>query len=719
MPQKKKHELIIQNVCSISSVVRKQSFIQLYDLPESLVSKADKITLYEKALQDEEESIRGMASAYLIKLGVVPKDKKVKEAPEKKGQSEENKIVENPAETEVIENPPVPEVVENVSEARTEEESRLPLLSEKIEKQGKSPMATSAESFDQEYVVEAPFLEDPVDSSLIDPKSLKAIPQKLDYVAKLSRERPSGTLTYLIIFSQDTHEEVALTALQTVLNLKDPRAPGQFLSFLLLPGFSSQRRFLILKIIMETRAELDVKALEHVLRSEKDVIVKSGLVKVFARLSGEEGVETLKWCLRDSDARVRANTVEVLEEMKIVACSDEVAQLLTDSENRVKVNAAKFLVKIGHPEAFPTLKKMLGSSEVWLRDSVIFALGEIGDTASLTLLKAALKDPNQGIRLSVLKALAKINTETARQTIQGTCQDQDQVVAQVARGLWEKIKNSPPKQIISAPLLLDKKWDSLREKQVSSLITPQVQPTKPIKPLQTVLPTKPQEDEPSELPSEEPVSEIPQTQPSPPQLSRAKPSQPTPSSPKISQGQQSTVHPPLPKISRGQPLQTQTAQTAPKTEHSDADPFSRKVDDLRVQLSSINLIDSDSAETKQEPSATPKPPLVPALDLVSRTTTGGPVFQKPRSSEVYSKLNSDNPAERQRAAQDMALIFGDDQITLLTFASQSTDETLRLAAAKLLSRKRGPKIAELLRNLADDSNQLVSSMAQKALTMIK
>lgn len=66
----------------------------------------------------------------------------------------------------------------------------------------------------------------------------------------------------------------------------------------------------------------------------------------------------------------------------------------------------------------------------------------------------------------------------------------------------------------------------------------------------------------------------------------------------------------------------------------------------------------------------------------------------------------------------MAFIAGDDQLILLAKAIESSDDSIRLTAAKILSRKRGVGI-ELLQTLAGDSSPIVSGFAQKALTMIK
>jgi hypothetical protein len=94
-------------------------------------------------------------------------------------------------------------------------------------------------------------------------------------------------------------------------------------------------------------------------------------------------------------------------------------------------------------------------------------------------------------------------------------------------------------------------------------------------------------------------------------------------------------------------------------------------------------------------------------------------FSKPRSAEIYQKLCSTNPADWEKAVKDLPFILGDDQMILLEKAIQSTSDAVRLAAVKILSRKRNPGVRELLEKVKDDSCQPISSLVQKALLLHK
>ncbi|HOY66883.1 MAG TPA: HEAT repeat domain-containing protein [Candidatus Ozemobacteraceae bacterium] len=704
MIPKRQQDLIIQNLRSISAEVRLKSVRQV---PNLTLPDDERIRLLTPLLEDAEEEVRTAARRMLTELGgSVPVAAPIPQKPTDPVPD----LPLPPADEPVPSEPPAPAVpaVAAALPSLTDEvpEIDASLLSSST---GKKP-ALSGKRPAGPLVIEAPDLDEQVDPALPDPEKMKSIPELLEHSRFLVRNRPPGHLTQLLWMARQVHEEVALTALQGLLTLKDPRVPVQVLPFLAIPNFSSQRRFLVLKIIMETRSALDVEPLEQVLLAEKDVIVKSGLVKVFARMAGENGVETIRQCLADPDARVRANTVEVIEERNIRSCEDDVAKLLKDPENRVKVNAAKFLVKCGHAEAFATLRSMLGSSEVWLRDSVIFALGEIGDQPSLTLLKAALKDTNQGIRLSVLKALAKINNTVSREVLQSTISDPDNVVAQVARGLWEKIKDAPKpgtsaaQAPVPAPTSVEPAMKPVAGGTVGQppvgLIAPSAAPA--AVPKFSLSAAKP----PAKAPVPEPEPE-PEPEPQPPE----------PVLPPVAE--EALSLPPVPPAPAPEPPPPPPAEPAPELplpELEDVPPA------VAGKPAHVHEAPSDEAPARSpQPSATapaaPRPSATAAEPVVPLPP--GVKFQKPRSIQVYNRLMSGDDGEAAKAIADMPFIVGDDQNILIYFAAQHANDGVRLAAAKLLARKRGPHAVELMKVLLDDPCELVSSFAAKALTILK
>jgi HEAT repeat protein len=655
MINKRRQELLINNLNSISAEVRINSLQQLISLPA--ISKEDKIAFARKAMQDSDEDVRNNAAVIMQKLGqqvqgTEPETVSPDSTPEQLPNIPENESPDQkPGVTRPGQNnsPNFSNADKGIGAVEPQNQGQQPALPS-LEPDAEPAVAQPRAQQQTDIPSGPPQLNDPVDSSLPDLKKMSDIPALLQHIKTLTKNKPSGHLSQLLQLARGVQEEVALAALQALLNLKDKRVPSQVLFMLSNDNFSSQRRFMMLKIIMDTDVSLDVGLLERILVNEDDVIVKSGLVKVFARNSKEKGVKTLQECLKDSDPRVRANTVEVIEEQGISGCEEQILELLHDSENRVKVNAAKFLVKNGYQQAFLTLRSMLVSSEVWLRDSVIFALGEIADQASLTLLKAALKDPNQGIRLSVLKSLAKINNYTARQVLKAASGDPDPVVAQVATSLWEKIKDTPLREDVKIPP---------KTQQPAAPTPPAASPPPP----QPAAPTPP-------------AASPPPPQPAAPTPPAASPPPPQPAAPTPPAASPPPPQPAAPTPPAASPPPPQPAAPTP-------------------------------------PAASPPPPQ-PAAGA-----EGSPDFAKPRSLEIYKRLCSDNEADWRSAAKDIAFVMGKDQMILVEKAFNHQDDHVRLAAAKILSRKRTPEAKELLQRMVNDSNDLVRSLVNKSMLISK
>jgi HEAT repeat protein len=661
MLNKKRQELLIQNLRSISSEVRIRSVEQLENFP--VMPAEEKIQHIEVALNDTDEKVRIAALAAITRLkgGETP-PASVSSAPftlppiPTTDPTPATLIAPSvpPVIPSALGTPSVPPVIPSalgtpsvppVIPSALGTPSVPPLIQPDFPSPQIPPaIPTQAEP---EFVESAnPFLvnddceslfNEPLDPSLPDIKKINDVIFLLDYIKKLQTGRPSGYLQHLVALVVFPIEEVALTALQALINVKDNRVVPHILKLMSDNSQSSQRRFLMLKIILDSQVPLNSELLEQILLNEKDVIVKSGLVKAYARSVGEKGLNTLAKCLKDEDPRVRANTVEVIEEQKIRGCERNIATLLSDTENRVKVNAAKYLVKNGFKQAFETLKAMLVSQEVWLRDSVIFALGEIGDQASLTLLKAALKDPNQGIRLSVLKALSNINNSTARQVLNAACKDPDPVVAQVAYSLCEKLKDVPIKSENKYP-------DNF------------INPASPVPSAPSVLPSAPTvpSPKPSVLPS---APTVPSPMPS------VLPSAPTFPS----------INPTSPSIPRA-PIPQNLVSDAPNT---------------------LNTVVSNVEQPNNELSG----------------------FEKPRSAEIFKRLCSNDLSEMNSAVRDIAFVMGKDQMILIKKALTIGDEGIKIAAIRILSRKRTPEARDLLVKYVSDPNEIIRSLVEKTLSL--
>ena len=334
MLNKKRQELIIQNLNSISSQVRLMSVEQLVNLPTMPVQ--DKIKHLEKCLNDSEESVQIAAKKAIGKLmghetdnntatsfggqsqssgfsssfasqdlktntdnnSASPSndnsgfelpslfdlnnnqtnnstgfsDKPVGAAPAKSlkfATSEEVK----PDETLASKLPDITKIMDNsendslpdLSAFSPVEEPQNPLPISQKPAVNARPIAphpaqvpsaqnqnTNVNSANIRPSNNQNIIDGPVDPSLPQISNSTDIAFLIQHANDLANSKPNGYLTRLFELAKSVHEEVALTALQNLFNLKDNRVPAHILELLNNSDYTSQRRFLMLKIVMDT-----------------------------------------------------------------------------------------------------------------------------------------------------------------------------------------------------------------------------------------------------------------------------------------------------------------------------------------------------------------------------------------------------------------------------------------------------------------------------------
>ena len=133
-----------------------------------------------------------------------------------------------------------------------------------------------------------------------------------------------------------------------------------------------------------------------------------------------------------------------------------------------------------------------------------------------------------------------------------------------------------------------------------------------------------------------------------------------------------------------------------------------------------------SVSSKPLPSV--KPLTMPRATVQNNTATtiqpttlpeGSPNFEKPRSATIYAKLCSTSLDEQKSGVKDIAFVMGQDQMILLEKAISLNDESIRIDATKILSRKRTPEAKEMLKRLVNDKNETVASLAKKTFQLIR
>ncbi|MEZ7893338.1 MAG: HEAT repeat domain-containing protein [Candidatus Wallbacteria bacterium] len=157
-----------------------------------------------------------------------------------------------------------------------------------------------------------------------------------------------------------------------------------------------------------------VELLSQFLENEESDKVRATLIKVLGELGGDKVLPVLLLYLKDKNARVRANSVEAVENL---AGTDEktikqhLLPLLNDENNRVKANSIKALFKTGESQVCEVLQNMTTSKDDWMRASAAYVLGVIDYDKSVMLLMEFLNDECWFVVKNAVKALVKKSKE--------------------------------------------------------------------------------------------------------------------------------------------------------------------------------------------------------------------------------------------------------------------------------------------------------------------
>ncbi len=161
------------------------------------------------------------------------------------------------------------------------------------------------------------------------------------------------------------------------------------------------------------------QVLAHHLESEEEPHVRATLVKTLGRIGDERMLPVLALYLEDSDARVRANCVESLSDLKISETNLRATflRLSNDPSNRVRANIAISLLSMGERKGREILATMLSSGSEYMKASAAFAMGQIRDPEDIDTLIRLLADESWLVRKNAIRGLVKFGRKIVPQVM--------------------------------------------------------------------------------------------------------------------------------------------------------------------------------------------------------------------------------------------------------------------------------------------------------------
>jgi hypothetical protein len=114
----------------------------------------------------------------------------------------------------------------------------------------------------------------------------------------------------------------------------------------------------------------------------------------------------LQRLLSDNDARVRANTLEALWDMRAPGIEEAFVRALSDTHHRTVANAIYGLYLIDPEKYLPRACSLIDHPHPSYRASGAWLLGKIGDAANISRLRPLLTERNAAVRTAAFAALS-------------------------------------------------------------------------------------------------------------------------------------------------------------------------------------------------------------------------------------------------------------------------------------------------------------------------
>jgi HEAT repeat protein len=148
----------------------------------------------------------------------------------------------------------------------------------------------------------------------------------------------------------------------------------------------------------------------QVAMSQQDSCVRSK--SALALATRTDSLRVLNKLVTDSNARVRANTIEALWGRHIPGVEELFQKALTDGNHRVAINAAYALYLLDPAKHMADVETFLNDPRTRFRMAAAWLVRKIGNPGHLCLLKTLVRDESAEVRRAAFRTLAVLRPFT-------------------------------------------------------------------------------------------------------------------------------------------------------------------------------------------------------------------------------------------------------------------------------------------------------------------
>jgi HEAT repeat protein len=208
----------------------------------------------------------------------------------------------------------------------------------------------------------------------------------------------------LVKLLRESNEQVRITIIETLGELKDPRA-------------------------IEPLTDLLSDANE-------DIRVKT--IEALGNIEDEHIVPVILRSINDQSYIVRAKAAKILGDKRDERALESLYKLLDDPNNKVREEAVEALGKIGDASAVLPLVKAVGKENMWIKNKIFEAVNGFGDAALPTLIKL-LKHTEETIRNNATEILSVLDNSQIEKLLIKMLKDRNKFITY---GFMQKCGNN-------------------------------------------------------------------------------------------------------------------------------------------------------------------------------------------------------------------------------------------------------------------------------------
>lgn len=206
-------------------------------------------------------------------------------------------------------------------------------------------------------------------------------------------------------------EDIIYNTLKSLGEIEDSSASSQIISIL------RHKNPELVALAVETLGKIgdpsNLFAIRNLFKPSAHARVKACIVTAVGRLAlpDDDIVEFLTRALNEEDARVRANAIEVIEQLDLPDTTRLLLPMLKDEDNRVRANVIKALWdKDDQNKLLEALKEMASNENAWMKASAVFVLDKVRIPGRMELLAAMAHEDHPKIRENARAALFRMNS---------------------------------------------------------------------------------------------------------------------------------------------------------------------------------------------------------------------------------------------------------------------------------------------------------------------